>query len=463
MTTITESQNHLTKYKPASTAELWSIAYPLMLTALSANLMLFMDRLLLSRFMPLAMIAVTTIGMIFTIFQFAGISIASIAEVFVGKYNGKLENDKIGPLVWQMIWFSLFSAVVFIPIGLFCGKYFLPVEYYQYGIPYFKTIMIFGPMFPLVAALSSFFIGRGKVKIITVTTIFANIINILFAYLFIFGVSGILPAMGAFGAALAGGSSISIQAILLFLVFLQKKNREQYGTNKYSLIFSEFWRCIAVGAPNAMGYVIEMSAWACLLQIMAHKDNAHIMVLSIGQALFLLLAFTTDGLQKSIVAIASNTIGGQRWNLMPTLIKSGLKLHGLMILCFAIPLLFYPETLVKMFFSGNADFSFQSLVSYAKITCLWILVYFIFDGLVWIFAGILIAFEDTFFVMAMNATSVWLLAILPNYIAIVYFNTSPSVIWELMSAYALINAIGFSLRYAKVFNPYKNKCVTQKV
>jgi MATE family multidrug resistance protein len=225
----------LTKYTPAGLAELWSIAYPLMLTALSGNLMIFMDRLLLCRYVPDAMVAVSTVGMVFTIFQFAGISVASIAEVYVGKYNGANEGDKIGPLVWQMIWFSLITAIVFIPVGLFCGKLFLPEEYYHHGLLYFKTIMIFGPLFPLVAALSSFFIGQGKVKIITLSTLVVNIINIIFAYVFIFGIEGVIPAMGTFGAALALGFSILLQAIFLFAVFINKKYRILNNTGCFKL------------------------------------------------------------------------------------------------------------------------------------------------------------------------------------------------------------------------------------
>lgn len=457
------NSNSLTKYRPASTSEVWNIAYPLMLTALSANLMLFMDRLLLSRYMPLAMAAVTTIGMIFTIFQFAGISVASIAEVFVGKYNGANTQKKIGPLVWQMIWFSIFSALVFIPVGLFCGEYFIPVEYYEYGIPYFKTIMFFGPVFPLVAALSSFFIGQGNVKLVTVTTILVNFVNIIFCYFFIFGIANVIPPLGTFGAALAGGLSISMQAIILFYFFLKKENRIRCATTENKFIFSEFWHCIRVGVPNAVGHLIEMTAWAYLLQIMVHVDNTHIVALSIGQTLFLLLAFTTDGLQKSIIAIASNSIGAQRLNLISILLRSGVKVHLLIVAAFAIPLLVFPDYLVSMFFDAESQYSFEHLMRYAQPICLWVLIYFIFDGLVWVCAGILTAFEDTVFVMIINIVNVWLFAVLPNYIAVKYFDSGPDAIWQLMSIYALINAACFAIRYIKKIGNFKNKEHVQPV
>lgn len=434
---------------------LWKMAYPLMLTALSGNLMLFMDKVFISRFNPMAMAAVATVGMVFTIFQFGAVSIASIAEVFVGKYNGAQEHHKIGPVVWQMIWFSLFTTVIFIPVGLFCGTLFLPTQYHNFGIPYFKAIMIFGPFFPLIAALSSFYIGLGKVKLVTISTILANIINVILGVVLIFGIEPYIPSMGTFGAAIATGISVSLQASLLFIFFIQEKYKILNKTSNFKFSFNILKNCLNVGVPNALGYFVEMAAWAVLLQIMAYHSNEHIIVLAAGQTIFLLLAFTTDGLQKSIIAITSNIIGGKKLELLPQLVKSAVKLHVIMIICFSVPVIFCPQYIMHFFVSGNSEsLNNDVLLKYANTTCLLVLFYFIFDGLVWIFAGILIAFEDTKFVMIMNATSVWLVAILPTYIAVNFLNCNANIIWQSMVAYAFVNALGFYLRYHKKHNIY---------
>ena len=47
------------------------------------------------------------------VFIYGGIGIASIAEVFVGQFNGAKEYLKVASLVWQMIWFSLATSVIF--------------------------------------------------------------------------------------------------------------------------------------------------------------------------------------------------------------------------------------------------------------------------------------------------------------------------------------------------------------
>ena len=427
---------------------LWKIAYPLMLTALSGNLMLFMDRILISKYDPLAMAAVATIGMIFTMFQYGAVSITSIAGVFVGKYNGALEHYKIGPVIWQMIWFSMFTVVIFVPIGLFCGTLFLPEQYHDLGTSYFKVIMIFGPLFPLIAALSSFYIGIGKVKLVTISTIIANMINIILDVILIFGVEPYVPSMGTKGAAIATGVSMLLQAGLLFFFFLQEKYKISYKTNDHKFSLSILKNCLNVGIPNALGYFIELAAWAVLLQIMAYHSNGHIIILATGQTIFLLLAFTTDGLQKSIIAITSNIIGAKKLELMPKVIKSALKLHIIIVVCFSIPVIFCPQYIMHFFANNNSEsINNEILLEYANTTCLLVLVYFIFDGLVWIFGGILIAYLDTMFVMMMNTSSVWLAAVLPAYMAVNYLNCNANIIWQCMIFYAFINALGFYLRY----------------
>ncbi len=334
---------------------LWRMAYPLMLTALSGNLMLFIDRILISKFDIIAMAAVATVGMLFTIFQFGAVSIASIAEVFVGKYNGAKEYNKIGPVIWQMIWFSLLTIVIFVPVGLLCGALFLPTQYHNYGIPYFKVIMIFGPFFPLIATLSSFYIGLGKVKLILISTILANIVNVILDVILIFGIESYIPAMGTFGAALATGIAASLQTILLFIFFIQEKYKVKYQTKNIKFSFDIFKNCLKIGVPNSLGFFVEMVAWAVLLQITAYHSNEHIIVLAAGQTIFLLLAFTSDGLQKSIIGITANIIGGKKLELLPQLIKSAIKLHLIMILCFSIPVIFYPEHIIQFFLSNGSE------------------------------------------------------------------------------------------------------------
>ena len=75
----------------------------------------------------------------------------------------------------------------------------------------------------------------------------------------------------------------------------------------------------------------------------------YITIVTMGQNIFILLAFLTDGMQKGVIAVASNLIGAKKQELLSTLIQSALKMHAVIMLIAAVPLLLFPEVFVDTF------------------------------------------------------------------------------------------------------------------
>ncbi len=284
---------------------LWKICLPLMLSAFSGTLMMFFQRIILATYNTQSMLAATTVWSTIVLFLFSAMSIAMIAEVFVGQYNGAKKWEQVGKPVWQMIWFSMMSSFIMIPIGLFGHSFLIPPELALEGEPYFKWMMIFSPFFPLTSALSAFFIGRGQVKTVTYSVIFSNILNLVLVYLLVFGVAGI-PPLGAKGAAIATGLAEASIAIGLFCIFLNSDNRKRFHTHKFHFDKQLFIKCIKISTPNTLGHAASMAAWALIMYMMAKRGIAHITVMSIGLSLWAFFSFITEGLQKGVTAIAAN-------------------------------------------------------------------------------------------------------------------------------------------------------------
>lgn len=438
----------LTEHLEGSVRELWAISFPLILSMLSINIMIFIDRLFLAKYDTQAMNAAVVAGLVFSIFQYGMVGIASVSEVFVGQYNGAQKLAKIGDPVWQMIWFSLATAIVFIPLGLIAGPYFIPnPDYMASGIPFFKWMMFFGPMFPLVAALSSFFVGRGRVKLVMVTTVLSNFLNIILDFLLIFGVDGYIEAQGAKGAAIATGVAQTAQAILLLIVFLMRRHRELHGTGDWTFKPKLFWQILKIGFPSAMSSVIELSAWSVLAQILTSASEAHITIYSIGDSFFVLFTFGFWGLQKGITTVVANYIGAEREETISKCLRSGLKIIIAIMLVFTIPLFFFPEFLVSQFLNPEASALNDEMMTMAGTAMRWLWVYFMLDAITWLVCGILTAAGDTKFVMLMNTMSAWLFSVIPTYFAVKYFSGSPIITWVLFAIYAFLNSASFFLRY----------------
>lgn len=430
-----------------SMRELWALSFPLMLSLMSSSLMFFWDRLLLAQFSIDAHNAATLAGTWVTFLQFPFLCTTCIAEVFVGKYNGAGQEKKIGKPVWQMIWLSLFSTLIFIPLGCVAGTtLFADSPYAFLEMEYFRYMMAFGPIFCLSSALSTFYIGRGCVKFVTVTIIGANILNTVLAYAFIFGIESYLPAMGIAGAALATGISQLIQTLVLFFDFIRPAYRERFGTGQFRFAKDEFIKCIRLGLPSSLAHTIEILAWAVFFRMLMSAGEEHFTVVSIAQSIFFLFTFLTEGISKGATAIASNLIGAGKWKELWQLLYSGIKFYIIIFVVFGILFFINPSPLIHLFFNDEQSVSPQM---YELITscCMWVWVFFLFDGIHWLVVGLLTAAGDTKFVLKAGSCSVWIFALLPTYLIIILMEKTPDMAWAITAFYGLMVCSIYLIRF----------------
>lgn len=430
----------LTRYPLGSLRELWAISLPLMISLLSGSLMLFLDRLILAQSSLDCLNACTNAGILAQALQFPFISTASIAEVFVGQYNGAGQRGRLGEPVWQMIWLSIMTTLFFVPVGLFAGAYiFHDPTYATLENDYFTWILIFGPFFCLSAALSTFFIGQGLVKFVTVTAVLANILNV--------GLDLVLiPHLGIAGAAIATGAAQVVQCLALFIVFFNKKNRTSKGTARWKFNPIRMWDCLSIGLPNAVAHALEIFGWWIFFRMMTNLGHEYITVVAIAQSIFFLFTFITEAVSKGASAIAANLIGAKRWDLVWKLLQSGIRFYFQVFLVLGLVLVVYPDPIINWFLPddpiGNA-----TLLPLIRSACLWVWVFFLFDGITWLVVGLLTAAGDTKFVMKVAGINVWIFALIPIYFFNVYLGQKADVAWVITAFYGLMNASIFFWRF----------------
>lgn len=444
---INTFKGQLTRYTAGSVQELWVVSYPVILSLFSVNLMIFMDRFILAKCDVEAMNSVVIADLVFNLFQLGAIEIASISEIFVGQYNGARKYQHIGKIVWQAIWFSLASTLFFVPLALFGGSYLLPAEHLTEGLPFFKCITLFGPMFPFHAALAAFFTGQGRAKLVMMVTLLSNLLNALLDFILIFGVSDWIPALGASGAAMATGIAQTVQVLFLLLVFLQRHYRETYGTGNWRFNRKVFWQIFQVGYLKAALSMTGLVAWSVLSQIVARMSHIHLTVFSIGDSFYTLFAFSFWGIQRGVTTVVANYLGAERDELVRFCLKSAIKIVLVVAILFSAPLFGFSEILVKQFFSHQSTLINEELLNYSSQTLWWMWVYFTLDAIAWVISGVLTAANDIKYVVFLNAFSIWVFLVIPNYFCLVYLDSSPVTVWMFCALAASFNVIGFYLRY----------------
>ena len=196
------------KYKDQYKSNL-RLALPVVLTQLGQILTQVADNLMVGRYGgddPVPLAAVSFGGAVFFILFIAAIGIALGMTPLVGELYAQGDREKSAGLLQNGILFytllGLAMAAVqyaVIPLMYHLGQ---PVEVVDMAIPYYQMLVFSMPFVMLFFAFKQFLEGVGNTKVEMVVTIIANLANIGFNAVFIYGRFG-LPAMGAEAAASA--------------------------------------------------------------------------------------------------------------------------------------------------------------------------------------------------------------------------------------------------------------------
>lgn len=440
----------LTKHKEGSLRELCAIAFPLMLSSLSVLAMVFADRWFLAHFSSDAHnVAVSAMTFAWG-FIFSWMSLGGITEVFVSQYHGAGLHHKTGEPVWQMIWLSLFSTLFFLPFSFWgVNLFYENTPEFQFEREYFRIMLMFGPFYVLYASLCGFFVGRGKTTLITFVVIAANCFNILLDRTLIFGIENVIPSLGVKGAAIATNIAAIFQSLILGCVFLNKNNRQKYGTSSWKLNFSIMRSCIRIGLPTSLFIAAELLAYGCYYLIMKEKGVMYITVAGICQTMFLLCFFFAEGLHKATIAIVGNLIGAGRSFLISNVMKSAFLLNMFFLVAIISLFTFGRPLIIEQLLPLADPLFIEAIQNSLTISLVLISLHLFFEGIRLQFAGVLIASGDTIFHLICGISLIWLLMWFPVYLSIGKGNFPVETGSLFCASYSLIACMIYFLRIRK--------------
>jgi len=437
----------LTRYPLASFRELVTLSLPLIFSCLSASLLGFCDRLFLSHYSLEAWNASSTSGYIAFLYQMLCAMIAMIAQSFIGQHIGAKRPSMVGPIVWQMIWFAFLSMLITYPSSFFAELYFKGTEIEASALAYFRPMALFNFLFPLNAALSAFFLGRGKTRIIFYANISIQFINIALDYLLIFGVGSLIPPLGIFGAASATIISEATLCIILFMIFSRPEHIPLYHTHKRHLDFRLFKEMLKVGLPRSIGRGMAIGSWAFAAHLLVKTGGDHLLVLTLGTSLFMIFTFMNEGICQALTTVASHILGAKEEAAIPHLIRSAFQVLALAMLLLSIPLILMKEQMVSLFITDNLPLATFELLRKTSVLA-WVSC--LANGINCIGVSLITASRDTFFYACLISAN-WITICIPVYLIIGYMNVSPEYFFLIDGTNTILFAMIYFLRFRKGF------------
>ncbi len=438
----------LTKYKSGSIAEVWYMSWPLILSMFSVTLMIYVDRIILARFSHNCLNAVSRAAMASYVFIMGPMTIASITEVLCGKYHGSNMLSKMGPVVWQTIWISLFSVPLFILVSKLGSLFFFtsPLEKI-YENQYFSTITCYGFIFLLPISFGGFFASQGKVHLVTLVVFSGSIINVLLDYILIYGIWKI-PSLGIKGAALGTVLAQVAQVIIFFIIFLSSSYKEKCNTWRFNfdkMIISDLLR---IGSFLSIARILENFGFFIFLTFMHTAGAIHITIASVMQSIFSLLSCYIEGLSKGLASIISNFLGANKIHLILRTIKSACKFHILSFVVVVVVVILFSSQVIVLFKLDNI-FKTNNNSFLFKQTLFWLLCFFLFEGFGWIFKSLYISLGKTKLILFLSFFSQWLFVLLPTYINLKLSNMTAINPWQFVALGSIITFFIYLFIYFK--------------
>jgi len=382
--------------------------------------------------------AAVNVTYICRIFQFPCILLAMMAQVYVGRAYGAQEWKSIGPIVWQFIWFSILSMFITVPGCLIYGHYYLGDTAIELAAkPYFHALVAMNFIFPLGAALSCFFIGRGYTQWVLLCKLGSELLTFILAYFLILGNSWI-PTLGLKGGAISLFIGNAGFCLFLLVHFLHQRNNDEYNTRAWRFKPKLFWESIQPGLLRGLGAVVNFASWSATALLMTVRGGDYGLVLSIGGSIFLFLSCFGEALCQSMTTTLSQIIGAKKYELVLKAFRSGIMLALMLIVLIGIPFLFFSTQLCQFIFPTILIDGIQKI-----FFGLWVSLTFFIIGYIPI--GFVLSLKDTKFILFMGITH-WFYGYGLMYAAIAMVGIAAQDFWLVLSIMHCITLLIYSLR-----------------
>ncbi len=387
--------------------QVWVLAYPAILTMMSQTMMSLADTLMVGRLGTAQLAAVGLAGtLVWCIYSFFNGTVSSV-NTYVAQYYGAKEFKRCAVSTWQGLYLSLFFGIILAVIGYWSELFFdlmgPSLQVRHLGVSYTRIRMAGGGFLVAYLTLSCFFRGIGNTKTPMKVVIVANVINVLFDYLLIFGKYG-FPRLEVQGAAIATVFANFVAASLLLAIFLSRRHAEVFASRRNTRPFwSETRRLLRVGLPMGVQFFLDMGSFLLFSAMIGRMGDEQLAAHNVSIRLLSLSFLPAFGISIASTSLVGQYIGSKQPKRAILSGYTALKLGLAYSIFIAALFLILRKPLVSVFDDNPRVLFFGSRI------LLLAAVFQIFDCLGIISSGALRGAGDTRWPMVVGVSYAWML------------------------------------------------------
>ncbi len=439
--------------RPAGYRDIIVVSIPLVLSTSSWTIQHFVDRMFLAWHDPLAMAAAMPAGLLAFTFICFFMGTAGYVNVFVAQYHGAGRPRRVGPALWQGIWFSLASGAILPLLALTSGPIFRWAGHsealQELEGTYFRIMMLGGVVTVYNNALTSFFTGLGRNWPVFWVNVALTVVNLLFSYAMIFGNWG-FPAWGIAGAAWATVIGQTAGAILFsVLVFAGRHERDFSTRSGWRIDLPILRRLMRFGLPSGAQFLVDILAFTFFAIIVGRIGEAELAATNLAFQINMLAFMPLVGAGIAVQALVGQWLGRERPDLAARATWSSFQICYIYMLFFAALYLLVPGIFIDPFMVRADAATIDTLRPMAIAILRFVAIYCLFDTMTVIMASALKGAGDTRFVMWYAFALGWSLMVAPSWIAVQYFDAGITTVWVFLTIYVSLVALGFLARFVQ--------------
>jgi MATE family multidrug resistance protein len=410
MTTIQEPNEHETWWtRPSGGREVAVLALPLILSTASWAVMHFVDRMFLLWHDPKDTAATLSSGMVLWSIMALPLGIASYVNTFVSQYYGAERKSRIGLVLFQGVVFGWVTVPLFLAISPFSAPAFRLMGHDSTMVrleSIYLQVNCWGAGAAVIsAAYSSFYTGRGEMRIVMLIDIAASVIDATLNYVLIFGKFG-FPEMGIAGAALSTVLAQWMKVVVYWWLLRAPELRETYGLDvgrRFDRAL--FWRLQRFGGPNGLQMQLEGLAFTVFVIYIARLGTEATAATTLALSINIVAFVPMIGIGVAVSTLLGQHLGAENPRLAARAVWSGLWLALSYNLLFASLYLFVPHAFLLIHESGMKPGEFTEIRSLTIILLRFVAAYCLFDAVQLIFSSAIKGAGDTRYVLIVTVVT----------------------------------------------------------
>ena len=375
------------------------LAYPVIIGMIGHTLVGFVDNAMVGQ-LGTSELAAISLGNSFVFLAMAfGIGFSTAITPLIAESDAKKNKSNTKSILSNGILVCIFLGAVLTIIVLIAK----PIIYYMgqseevVNLAYSYITLVAISLFPLIIfqSFKQFSDGLSFTKIAMISTVIANLINVVINYILIYGKFG-FPKLELVGAGI--GTLISRVIMVLIIIYLIKSNPKinQYLDNLFSLKYSSIItkKIINLGYPSALQMMFEVGffisgIWVCGI-IGINYQAANQIALNLSSLTFMVAL----GLSVAATIRIGNQKGLNDYKNLKRIAISIFLITVLIELIFALIFIIFSDLLPWLYLENNNNFDVLETVSLASKLLIIVALFQIFDGIQIVAQGALRGIQD---------------------------------------------------------------------